>query len=197
MSTIMNADGVTLEREMKKQKILGIAMEKSIMYGAVAFAAVGAATVVAAKKHKRFNEITSISAKASFPIMAGIGIFSFVYEMTVNEAQRYPERYGLAPGVVAAEQKKKSTMPFHHKVINYCYDHPFQLVSVIGMPFAAAILKQQMELKHLTLSQKIMHSRVFAQGGVLTILLTTMAFREYMDRNGRFPGDEEEQEERK
>jgi hypothetical protein len=31
-----------------------------------------------------------------------------------------------------------------------------------------------------------MHSRVFAQAGVLSILLTTMAFREYMDRNGRY-----------
>jgi len=193
----MNADGVTLEREMKKQKILGIAMERSITYGLISFAVVGVATVIAAKRNKRFDEITSISAKASFPIMAGIGIFSFAYEMTVNEAQRYPERYGLAGADFVPEVKKVSTMPFHHKAINYCYDHPFQLISLIGFPFAGAILKQQLELKHLTVSQKIMHSRVFAQGGVLTILLSTMAFREYMDKHGRFPGDEDEQAEKK
>jgi len=126
--------------------------------------------------------------------MAGVGLFSFMYESTVNNAQRYPERYGLGDiNALIVEEKKVSTMPIHHKMINYCYDHPFQFISVVGVPFAYGILKQQLELKHLTLSQKIMHSRVLAQGGVLTILLSTMAFREYMDKNGRFPGDEEEQ----
>lgn len=192
MTATMNVDGVTSERVMRKEKILGIAMQKSVMYGAVAFVAVSAATVVGAYKSKRFNEITSISAKASFPVMAAIGTFSFSYEMTVNEAQRYPERYGLGNGVVAPA-KKQNTMPIHHKFINYCYDHPFQLVSVVGLPFAGLILNQQLALKHLTLSQKIMHSRVLAQGGILSILLSTMAFREYMDRHGRFPGDEEDQ----
>jgi len=45
-----------------------------------------------------------------------------------------------------------------------------------------------------------MHSRVYAQAGVLTILLVTMGFREYMDRRGRFPepkGDDEQEEEEK
>lgn len=32
-----------------------------------------------------------------------------------------------------------------------------------------------------------MQSRVYAQAGVITILLTTMIFREYMDSHGRFP----------
>lgn len=194
VATSMNIDGVTVEREVKKEKILNIAMVKSVKYGAVAFLAVGAATIVGAYKSKRFNEITSISAKASFPVMAAIGTFSFSYEMTVNDAQRNPERYGLAGHGTAVAAPKQSTLPLHHRMLNYCYDHPFQLVSAVGLPFAGMILNQQMALKHLTLSQKIMHSRVLAQGGVLTILLSTMAFREYMDRHGRFV---EEGEERK
>jgi hypothetical protein len=190
----MNIDGVTAERETKKEKILGIAMENSIKYGAIAFLAVGAATIAGAYKSKRFNEITSISAKASFPVMAAIGTFSFSYEMTVNDAQRHPERYGLGVSGAVVEEKKHNSLPIHHRMINYCYDHPFQLVSVIGLPFAGLILKEQLALKHLTLSQKIMHSRVLAQGGILTILLSTMAFREYMDRHGRFTSADEDQQ---
>jgi hypothetical protein len=190
----LNQDGVSVEREAKREKILSIAAVESVKYAAMAFAAVGAATVIAAKTNAKFNRITSISAKASFPVMAGMGTFSIVYEKTVNEAQRFPERYGITGATVV--ENKRASMPIHHKFINYLYDHPFQLVAALGIPFAGMILKEQLPLKHLTLSQKIMHSRVLAQGGIIIILLSTMAFREYMDRHGRFPGDEDEQEEK-
>lgn len=67
------------------------------------------------------------------------------------------------------------------------YDHPFVLIFITGLPIVATILSSQMKHTHLTLSQKIMHSRVYAQGGILTVALSTMAFRDYMDKNGRFP----------
>ncbi|CAN0084874.1 unnamed protein product [Heterosigma akashiwo] len=37
---------------------------------------------------------------------------------------------------------------------------------------------------HLALSQKIMHTRVYGQGVVITVLLGTMIFRDMMDRRG-------------
>ena len=57
-------------------------------------------------------------------------------------------------------------MPYHHQVLNAIYDHPFRLVIALGTPFAAFILHTNLKLTHLTLSQKIMHSRVHAQGRV-------------------------------
>ena len=68
--------------------------------------------------------------------------------------------------------------------MNYFYVHPFQLIAGTGIPLAVAILNQQLKQPNLKLSQRIMHSRVIAQGGILCILLTTMGFREYMDRRG-------------
>lgn len=55
-------------------------------------------------------------------------------------------------------------MPVHHRVLNAIYDNPFGLVAGLGVPFAGYILVENMKLTHLTLSQKVMHSRVFAQG---------------------------------
>ena len=77
-------------------------------------------------------------------------------------------------------------MPFHHRFLNYIYEHPFVLIGSLGAPLAATIFYQQSKHKHLTFSQKVMHSRVFAQGGIISIALITMAFREYMDKNGKF-----------
>ena len=78
-------------------------------------------------------------------------------------------------------------MPAHHRVMNMIYDHPFVLIFITGLPIVGTILSSQMKHTHLTLSQKIMHSRVYAQGGILAVAVTTMAFRDYMDKNGRFP----------
>ena len=73
-------------------------------------------------------------------------------------------------------------MPIHHKFLNAVYDRPFYLVAALGVPFVGYVLKENMKLTHLTFSQKIMHSRVMGQMGVISILLTTMAFKEYMDK---------------
>ena len=84
-------------------------------------------------------------------------------------------------------KKKTVHMPFHHQVMNTLYDHPFVFITAMGMPFAGLVLQQQLKLQHLTISQRLMQTRVFAQGGIITLAMSTMMFREYMDRRGRFP----------
>lgn len=179
MSSLTNA-----EYAKRKQAVLDVAMNQGNKWGAAGFVLAGAATVAATLRSKKFDQMTSVSAKASIPIMAGIGLWSFKFEMTVYEAQVTPEKWGFAD--VVETPKFISRMPWHHKTMNYIYDHPFQMISVLATPLVGSIAFTQSHNTHLTFSQKVMHSRVFAQAGVLTILLTTMAFREYMDRNGRF-----------
>jgi len=177
--------------ELRKERISSIALGESIKWGAAAAAVAGAGTVLATLRNKNFSRFMSISAKVSLPTMAGLGMFGYRYETVQTEALRFPHRWGLEEYV---EEGIITKMPFHHRAINYLYDHPFYFVSGVGFPFAGYILKQQMKLTHLTLSQKIMHSRVFAQAGVLCILLSTMAFTSYMDKRGRFPEPLEEGE---
>ena len=180
----------TPAREAKKEKILNMASWQATQDGILASTIVGLATLAATYKSKRFDKMTSISAKVSFPVMAGLGVWSYRYESISLDAMKYPEKWGIYEDDLKAElaqRKPFSSIPFHHKVLNYVYDHPFQLIAGLGVPLAAGILDSQKHNTHLTISQKIMHSRVFAQAGVITILLVTMGFREYMDKHGRYP----------
>lgn len=173
------------KKTITKQRVGDIAMYESLKYSVTTAVVVGAATVFASYKNKNFNQLMSLSAKMSLPVMASIGVFAYKYETVQYDAIHNPGRWGLEKPAV--EKKIVTKMPLHHRAMNYLYDHPFYFVSGLGFPLAGYILKQQMKNPNLSLSQKVMHSRVYAQGGVLAILMTTMAFTAYMDKRGRFP----------
>lgn len=174
---------------IRKDRISSIALGEAIKYSLGAAAVAGSLTVLATLKNKNFSRFMSISAKTSLPVMAALGTFGYKYEMVQYDAIQHPENWGLEEYVAKGKVTK---MPVHHQVLNYLYDHPFYFVSAVGFPFAGYIFKEQLKNTHLTFSQKVMHSRVFAQGGVLLILLSTMAFTGYMDKHGRFPEPDEE-----
>lgn len=175
-------------KAIRQERVSSIALGEAIKYSIGATVVAGGLTVLATLKNKNFAKFMSVSAKTSLPVMAGLGMFGYKFEMVQYDAINHPERWGLEENLAKGKVTK---MPVHHQVLNYLYDHPFYFVSAVGFPFAGFILKEQLKLKHLTLSQKVMHSRVFAQGGVLLILLTTMAFTGYMDKHGRFPEPDE------
>ncbi len=79
-----------------------------------------------------------------------------------------------------------SKLPKYQQLLNKAYDSPFLFVAALGVPLATGILFQQLQKKNITLSQRILHSRVFAQSGVLGIFMATMFFVDYMRRHGKF-----------
>lgn len=179
-----------MEELSKRDLVQKIALYEANMYGVVVTTITGAATVAASYKSKNFNKFTQISTKVSLPVMAGLFTWGLKYELVTNSATRQPHLWGINKSSVGENMKKVKAeslkMPFHHTVINTLYDNPFNLVMALGFPFAGYILKENLKLKHLTLSQKFMHSRVMAQMGVLGILFSTMIFKAYMDKHGRF-----------
>jgi hypothetical protein len=191
------ATNTRLSETIRKEKVLKVAGWEASKYGIIAGALAAGGTMLANLKSKKFNQFMSVSAKVSIPLMTGIGVWAYKYEMVAFDAKLFPEKYGIhdtADGKAAydasqaaASRRVIKSMPIHHSVANYIYDHPFQLIIALGIPLTATILNAQKHNTHLTFSQKIMHSRVFAQFGVLSILLTTMGFREYIDRHGKFP----------
>ena len=78
-------------------------------------------------------------------------------------------------------------MPIHHRAANLLYDYPFTTVLSLAVPIAGLTLREGMKLKHISWTSRLMQTRVYAQGGILLLLLSTMAFRDYMDKKGRFP----------
>ena len=173
-------------KKRKEERILSLAAGEAIRWGVGGATTVGAATVLATMQSAKFNRFTQISAKVSLPVMAGLFLFALKYELAITNMNRNPHLWedlsekNLRNGRI-------TYMPVHHRVANFLYDHPFGCVAGLGAPFAAYILKTQLALKHITFSQRIMHSRVFAQGGILTMGMGIMAFREYMNKRGRFP----------
>mmetsp|Transcript_19366 Transcript_19366/g.43153 ORF Transcript_19366/g.43153 Transcript_19366/m.43153 type:complete len:205 (+) Transcript_19366:196-810(+) len=177
-------------------RIKAIALGEAVKYAVGTGVIMGGATLAAMRNHN-FNKLMSISAKVSLPTMASLGVFAYKYEIVHFDAMLNPEKWGLAD-YTKGKVTSHSHMPLHHRVANWLHDNPFYIVTGLGVPLAAFVLHTNLQLKHLTLSQKIMHSRVYAQAGILSILLVTMGFRGFMDKRGRFPepGVEEDVEER-
>ena len=75
---------------------------------------------------------------------------------------------------------------WYHHVANYTAQYPFRVLSAIAIPSVAYIFYGRTEQQHLLLSQKIMHTRVLGQFATISLLLTVMGCKEYLDQNGRY-----------
>lgn len=172
--------------QLRRERVLSLAAGEAIKAGATGIVLAGLGTAFATYNSMKFAKYMSVSAKTSLPVMAGMFFFSLRYEHAISSMNRNPEAWGLTDSIISSGKVTSSTMPIHHALLNKLYDNPFSFIVLTGGPLAAYVLSQQLKLSHLTLSQRIMHSRVFAQAGILTIGLSTLAFREWMDKNGRF-----------
>lgn len=81
----------------------------------------------------------------------------------------------------------------HHRIANFWQENPFKILAAIGVPTVLYIFKGREGQQHLQTQMKIMHTRVFGQFAVITMLLTLMGFKEYMDRSGKFITEEDVQ----
>jgi two-component sensor histidine kinase len=74
----------------------------------------------------------------------------------------------------------------HHRLANFWQENPFKILCAIGVPTVFYIFKGREGQQHLQLQMKLMHTRVFGQFAVISMLLSLMGFKEYMDRSGKF-----------
>jgi hypothetical protein len=185
MSTFRQPQSLSAQEveELRKERVLSMAMGEGLSWG-IGAAAIGTAGIaLLSYTNPRFQKLR-ISTKASIPTMMGLGAFSLNYELAVFRLKRNPDKEGLSTSDI--KKGTVSVLPMHHRFANMMYDHPFGLIVGMGIPIAGFILNSQLKLKHITFSQRIMHSRVFAQGSILVMALSIMSFREWMDRRGRF-----------
>lgn len=82
------------------------------------------------------------------------------------------------------EKNKVSKLSMSHQIANWAYDNPFKLLGVTCLPVVGTMFYSQTgdAKTHLKLSQKVMHTRLFSQFTILSMLLGLMAFRDYMDK---------------
>lgn len=74
----------------------------------------------------------------------------------------------------------------HHRLANFWQENPFKILAAVGVPTVFYIFKGREGQQHLQLQMKLIHTRVFGQFAVISLLLSLMGFKEYMDRSGNF-----------
>jgi len=165
----------------KKQEAV---RNEAAMEGMKAFLSCGlvsSAMVLAANKYSpTFRKYFNISGKVALGITPPVFCFSLRSEQSVISAIRNPDQVKSLSG----EIPKHSSLLLHHKVANYAYEHPFQLVLGLAIPSYGTLFYLTNKGEHLAFSQKVMHTRVYGQGLVISILLGTMLFRDYMEKRG-------------
>jgi len=136
---------------------------------------------------KWFQSRMNAQAKTAFWVMPILGIFGLVSEQVATHMAN--------PGAFENEvaSGRVSTLSPPKRFANFVLDHPIRVLIMVGVPAVLSLFLSKSGQKELSLSQKIMHTRVAGQFSVLATLVGTMAFHDYMSRRGRFlePWEEE------
>jgi len=143
-----------------------------------------------------FRNRLSTSGKTALVVSPFLGAFTIVAENRLMHGARNPEMYlATMDGSYVAPTEKKSHLKFWQKSANFLYDHPYRTLVTIGAPLVGGIYGYQHLNKGISTSQQIMHTRIYGQASVVVLLLSSMAFHDFMAKHGKFGEKEEEEEE--
>ena len=114
-----------------KERVLAISMGEGIKWGFGGCLVSGAGIYVASMKSINFMKYMSVSAKTSIPVMTGMFLFGLQYELTMNHARRFPEKYGLTEKNL--KDGKITTMPIHHRALNFLVSYYVSLSLTVSL----------------------------------------------------------------
>lgn len=155
----------------------------------------GASVLAARKFSPNFRSYFNVSAKLALVVTPTLGVAMVVSEVVLLRSQQDPVAYGIQvydennqPIVSDVPKNFVSKLGFHHRAANWAYDNPFRILAGAFTPIVGSVFYGQTGDKktHLKFSQKVMHTRIFAQASVISTLIALMVFRDYMDTNGKF-----------
>jgi hypothetical protein len=167
-----------------QSEIMNMSLKRGIIGFATTMAASGVASVFAYKHSHFYQTKMAPSARLGIPLMASMFIGSVIMEVTMMDAHRNPGDYGIQG--IRTDKAEHKSLPPHQWLVNRIADKPFYFVTLMGAPLAGNIIYTRMHQPHLSISQALLQSRVMAQGGILSIVLTVMAAKFYVDKNGKF-----------
>lgn len=78
------------------------------------------------------------------------------------------------------------TLGGQHRIANFWQANPFKILAGVGIPTVLYIFRGRNDQKTLKLQSKLMHTRVYGQFAVLSMLLGLMGFKSYMDSHGKY-----------
>lgn len=163
--------------EMTVKKPIMEGFKMSMITGTI----VGAGTIWASKTRESFKYL-SLSGKIALPIMTSMFFFALYFEWTLNAIKR-------DPSILLPNRQPKvfvSKLPLYKRACNYVYDNTFATIFYTAGLIVGGILAKQMLRTDVNFQQKLLQTRIYGQGTVIAILLSTMGFRTFMESIGRF-----------
>eukprot|EP00644_Phytophthora_capsici_P015400 jgi/Phyca11/507059/fgenesh2_kg.PHYCAscaffold_24_\ len=161
--------------------------------GATVASVVGAGVLTAHKNWPAFRNRLNTSGKTALVVMSFLASFTVEAESRLVHGAQNPEIYlATMDGTYVEEHKQESKLKLWQQGANFLYDHPYRALVTVGVPLVGGIYSYQHLNKGISASQQIMHTRIYGQAAVVVLLLSSMAFHDYMARRGKF-GEEEEQ----
>lgn len=138
---------------------------------------------------EKFPVMRSAGPRTLTLITPPIIIYTFVSEQVTTRLAR-PEAFAYA-----LQEKKASQLPPHQRLANFFYYNPYKIMAMVGFGGVGAIYYQTSKNPELSVSQRVLHTRVLAQFSVLLSLAGLMFFKDVMDKRGPFlePWEEAEQ----
>ncbi|CAN0414045.1 unnamed protein product [Pylaiella littoralis] len=175
----------------KRGRVLRLAQQEGMKAAGIAGFFSTACVAAATRLSPRFNKATSVSAKTALAVSPFFLAYFLRTELVMHGANQNPHAYGLVDAEQADGQGKTHLLPRQElsvaqKAANFCYANPFKMVVGMGLPAVGGILYSMRNEGHLKLSQKLIHTRVYGQFTVVSIVVATMGFQEMMKRNGGF-----------
>lgn len=179
-----------------RDKISLHAYLSGLKYGATVAGCVGTAVLLANTYSPKFRSRLGVSGKW------GLVVSSFLASSTIESDQRIlagarnPQKYlaEMEGRVEATANDHNKKLKLYQRAANFLYDHPYRSLITAGVPLVGGIYLYQRTNKAIQASQQIMHTRIYGQGAVVVLLLSSMAFHDYMYRRGRFEVEDDEED---
>ncbi|GMF33000.1 unnamed protein product [Phytophthora fragariaefolia] len=95
-------------------------------------------------------------------------------------------------GTYVEKKREASKLKLWQQAANFLYDHPYRALATVGVPLVGGIYSYQHLNKGISASQQIMHTRIYGQASVVVLLLSSMAFHDFMAKRGKYGEEAEE-----
>ncbi|GAB9467055.1 Ubiquinone biosynthesis protein coq7 [Globisporangium polare] len=189
---ISSAPTSTLEPHAARDIITTHAYRSGLKAGAQVGSVVGMGVLAAHHYSPTFRKRLGVSGKWALVVSSFLGSFTIVSEKRMLAGTRNPQKYldSLDPHFVEEKINERKALKWYERSANYVYDFPYRTLSLVGVPLVGGIYAFQRTNTALAASQQIMHTRIYGQGAVVVLLLSSMAFHDYMAKRGRFEPEE-------
>jgi hypothetical protein len=177
--------------EARREKLMNMAIAFGAKVGVTTLGVGAIATYVVNQRFAGFRNYASINGKISIPLIVAMFTTSVVTELSIHDAREYPEKWdGGKPFSTTKKILPKITdaaqLSYPKQLLLKIHQYPLVFAGTMALPLAGKILATRFAKSHLTLSQALMQTRVFAQFGVISILMSTVSIRAFVEANDHF-----------